>query len=183
LERAFAFAQQAVALDESLPEAHKELAYTYLYKNQHEQATAAAKRGITLDPNDAENIGQLGLILNFAGQPEEAIGFIKEAMRLNPRYPYNYLAYLGMAYRLAGRYEEAITVLQSATLRNPNFFPTHFHLAISYSELGREEEARAEAAEILRISPQFSLERMKRVYKNPTDFARDLAALRKAGLK
>ncbi|MGE0821272.1 MAG: tetratricopeptide repeat protein [Candidatus Binatia bacterium] len=145
LERAFALAQQAVALDESLPGAYKELAYTYLYKNQHEQAIAAAKRGITLDPNDAENIGQLGLILNFAGQPEEAIGFIKEAMRLNPRYPYNYLAYLGMAYRLAGRYEEAITALQSATLRNPNFFPTHFHLAISYSELGREEEARAEA--------------------------------------
>lgn len=183
LERAFALAQRAVALDESLPGAHKELAYTYLYKNQHEQATAAAKRGITLDPNDAENIGQLGLILNYAGQPEEAIGFIKEAMRLNPRYPYNYLAYLGMAYRLARRYEEAISVLQSATLRNPNFFPTHFHLSITYSELGWEEEARAEAAEILRISPQFSLERLKRVYKNPADFARDLAALRRAGLK
>jgi adenylate cyclase len=183
LERAFAFAQQAVSLDESLPGAYKELAYTYLYKNQHEQATAAAKRGITLDPNDAENIGQLGLILNYAGQPEVAIGFIKEAMRLNPRYPYNYLAYLGMAYRLARRYEEAISVLQSATLRNPNFFPTHFHLAITYSELGREEEARAEAAELLRISPQFSLERLKRVYKNPTDLARDLTALRKAGLK
>jgi adenylate cyclase len=185
LERAFVLAQKAVALDDSLPEAHKELAYTYLYKRQHEQAIAAAKRGIALGPNEAENTGQLGLILNFAGQPEEAVGLIQKAMRLNPRYPYNYLAWLGMAYRLAGRYDEAIAVLQSAAIRNPNFLPPHLHLAISYSEIGRDAEARAEVAELLRISPQFSLEGMKRVnaFKNPTEFERWITALRKAGLK
>jgi len=183
LERAFVLAQRAVALDDSLPEAYKELAYAYLYKRQHDQAIAAAKRGIALGPNEAENTGELGLILNFAGQPEEAIGLIQKAMRLNPRYPYNYLAWLGMAYRLAGQYDEAIAVLQSVTTRNPNFLPAHLHLAISYSELGRDEEARAEVAEILRISPQYSLGGMKAVFKNPTDFERWIAALRKAGLK
>ena len=101
-----------------------------------------AERAVALGPNEAENTGQLGLILNFAGQPEEAIGLIEKAMRLNPQYPYNYLTWLGMAYRLAGRYDEAIAVQQSVTIRNPNFLPAHLHLAISYSEQGRDAEAR-----------------------------------------
>jgi adenylate cyclase len=185
LERAFILAQQAVALDDSLPEAHKELAYAYLYKRQHEQAITAAKRGIALAPNDAEGYAELGLILSFAGRPEEAIGLIEKAIRLNPRYPVRYLSMLGMAYSVARQYEEALAVLQSASLRNPNSSPPHLFLAISYSELGRDAEARAEVAELLRINPKFSLEGVKRVsaFKNPEDLERRLAALRKAGLK
>lgn len=184
-ERGFVFAQQAVALDDSLPEAHTVLAYAYLYKSQHAQAIAAAKRAIALGPNEAEATALLGLILNFAGRPEEAIGLIQKAIRLNPRYQYNYISWLGMAYGLAGRYDEAIVTLQSATIRNPNFLFPHLHLVVSYSELGRDAEAQAEVAELLRISPKFSLEGLRRVlvFQDPTDLARYLAALRKAGLQ
>jgi adenylate cyclase len=58
-------------------------------------------------------------------------------------------------------------------------------LTVVYSELGREEEARAEAAEILRLNPNFSLEALKQrlLYKDPAQSERVLAALRKAGLK
>ena len=92
-------------------------------------------------------------------------------MHLSPRYPYNYLSQLGMAYGLARRYDEAITTLQSATIRNPDHLPAHLHLALSYSELSRDAEARAEVAELLRISPNFSLEGFRRVmpFKNPAD--------------
>ena len=54
LEQAFALAQQAVALDDSLPGAHAILGYVYLWKKQHEQAIAEAERAIALDPNDAD---------------------------------------------------------------------------------------------------------------------------------
>ena len=119
------------------------------------------------------------------GRPEDAVGLIEKAMRLNPRYPYNYLSWLGMAYRLTGRYEEAIAALKSATIRNPDFLSPHFHLAVIYSELGREEEARAEVAELLRISPNFSLEVLRQIlpHKDKAVLERLLAALRKAGLK
>ncbi len=65
------------------------------------------------------------------------------------------------------------------------FMWAHLGLAVSYSELGRGEEARAEIAEVLKIHPQFSLEGMRQrwPYKDPTDLERSLAALRKAGLK
>ena len=92
---------------------------------------------------------------------------------------------LGMAYRLVGRYEEAISVLQRASIRNPNLLPPHGHLLVSYSEVGRDAEARAEVAEILRISPNFSLEEIRRVFvfKDPAELEQYLAAMRKAGLK
>jgi adenylate cyclase len=61
----------------------------------------------------------------------------------------------------------------------------HAGLATIYSELGREEEARAEAAEVLRINPKYSLEvwRQRFLYKDPAVLECMLAALRKAGLK
>ena len=69
--------------------------------------------------------------------------------------------------------------------RNPDFLGTHGNLAVIYSELDREEEARAEVAEVLRLSPNYSLEglRQRLFYKDPAEAERYLAALRKAGLK
>jgi adenylate cyclase len=48
-----------------------------------------------------------------------------------------------------------------------------------------EDDARAEAAEVLRLNPQFSLEAFgdRLPYKDPAETERVLAALRKAGLK
>jgi adenylate cyclase len=69
--------------------------------------------------------------------------------------------------------------------RYPNILGAHLTLAAVYSELGRAAEARAEAAEVLRLNPQFSLEvhRQREPIKDPALLERQLAALRKAGLK
>src|SRR5262249_48804102 len=104
---------------------------------------------------------------------------------LNPRYPPIYLFFLGMGYRLTGQHEEAIAALKRALTHNPDLLAAHRDLAVVYSELSREEEARAETAEILRISPNFSLEvyQQRLPYKDPAVLERQIAALRKAGLK
>ena len=64
--------------------------------------------------------------------------------------------------------------------------PAHLLLAASYSEIGREEEARVEAAEIERLgSPQDSLEAwiQRLPYKDQAVLERLFDSLRKAGLK
>ena len=110
-------------------------------------------------------------------------------MRLDPKYPFYYKFYLAHAYYLAGQYEEAIRASEEALARaralKADPMIAHLHLATSYSELGREEEARAEVAEMLRISPNLSLEvwRQRLPYKDPAVLERLLAALSKAGLK
>jgi tetratricopeptide (TPR) repeat protein len=86
---------------------------------------------------------------------------------------------------LTRQYDEAIATQQKVLSRNRNLLGSHLILTVSYSELGREEEARAEASEVLRRSPTYSLDVLRQTwpYKDPADMERTLAALRKAGLK
>jgi len=124
-------------------------------------------------------------MLAWTERPEEGIGLIEKAMRLNPRYPVWYVERLGAAYRAAGRYEEAIVQMKRVVTLTPNNVPAHFVMAICYVELGRQEEAQAEAAEVLRINPNFSLEWFKQniPIKDQALLERTIAAARKAGLK
>ena len=185
LEQAFALAQRAIALDDSLPTAHSTLGNVLLWKKQHDQAIAEGERAIALDPNFADAYARLGFTLGSAGQPEEALKMVEKAMRLNPRYPSLYLMISGRAHILAGRHEKGIADLKNALVRTPNLIPAHYILVVAYSELGQEEAARTQVAELQRISPNFSLEglRQRAPYKDPAVLERHLAALRKAGLK
>jgi adenylate cyclase len=140
---------------------------------------------MTLDPNADESYDTLGIIQVFAGRPEEGIKLIEKAMRLNPRYPPMYIFHLSIAYRVAERYAEALAPGKKAVALTPNFGPAHWNLTVIYSELGRLEEARAELAEVLQLQPAMSLEWVRKnlPFKDPVVLERQLAALRKAGLK
>jgi len=97
----------------------------------------------------------------------------------------NHLGSVGIAYALVGRFEDALVLLRRFSSRYPNVLAAHLNLAAVYSELGKEAEARAEAAEVLRINPKFSLEvhRQRMPIKDPVILERHIAALRKAGLQ
>ncbi len=132
LERALALAQQALALDDSLPRAHSLLSSVYAQKQQYDQAIAEGERAIAFDPNNADSYAVQTDVLNFAGRPEDALRMVEQAMRLNPHYPAWYLLRLGLAYRLTGRYAEAVATMKEATSRSPNLVPAHATLAYSY---------------------------------------------------
>jgi adenylate cyclase len=132
LEQAMVLAQQAVALDDSLPFAHSLLGFVYEQRQQHDQATAESERAIALDPNNADSYAWQAEVLSRAGRPEDALRAVTQAMRLNPHYPPHYLFELGVAYRFTGRYAEAVVTLKEAINRNPNLLPAHLLLALSY---------------------------------------------------
>jgi adenylate cyclase len=121
LERALALAQQAVALDDSLPRAHSVLSFVYVVKQQYDQAIAEGERATALDPNNADSYVMRAFVLNVAGRPEDALRMVEQAMRLNPHYPPIYLFQLGWAYSSTGRYAEAIATLKDLISRSPNF--------------------------------------------------------------
>jgi adenylate cyclase len=185
MERAVELAQKALALNDTLDFTHSLLGNIYLMKRQYEKAIAEGERAVALNPNGADAHAHLGMTLSYVGRPEEAIVMLKRATRLNPLPPNWYLFSLGQAYRLTGQYEEAIAVYKRALHRNPDDMLAHAGLAATYSLLEREEEAHAEAAEVLRINPKFSLDHLAKTmpFKNQTDTERYIDALRKAGLK
>ena len=127
----------------------------------------------------------MGISLVYAGRQQEAITPLEKAIRINPIPPSLYFGRLGVAYRDTGRYEEAIAQFKKAISLAPDTHIPHLFLASTYSLAGRDEEARAEASEVLRIRPKFSLERFEKrlFYKNKADTEIYIGALRKAGLK
>jgi adenylate cyclase len=175
-------------MDESDARTHVILGNAYGYKREHEKAIAELERALVLDPNNALGHMNLGHHLANAGRPQEAIPLLKKSMRLSPlsqNHASMCLYRLGVAYRLMGQYEEALSALKKAANIRPNFWAIQLTLAATYIHLGREEEARAAAAEVRRIVRNFSLERYaKRVpLKNKADTEFYIDALRKAGLK
>ncbi len=184
LDRAVESAQMAIALDEGLALAHQQLGWNYMWKRQPDKAIASGQRAIALDPSLDSAQAYLGEILNFAGRPEQGLEHINKAIHLNPYHPFWYKYILAHSYDLIGRQQEAIELMKKALAVNPDFLPAQRHLVVIYSELNRMEEARAEVAEILRVSPEYTISawRARTRYIDPAILRRFVENLRKAGL-
>jgi adenylate cyclase len=185
LAKAAELYQKVIAMDPSDAPARGFLGMTYTIMREHEKGIAETEKAVALNPNAADAQAFFGYILTFNGRHKEAIEPIKKAIRLYPFPPNWYFAQLGLAYCHAGMYEEAILALEKALRVQPRNFVARLWLAVSYSLLGREEEARTEAAEVLRRNLKFSLQRWAngQPYKNQADRDLVMNALRKAGLK
>jgi adenylate cyclase len=185
LAKAAELYKKVLALDSTDAPAHAFLGMVYTMMRQHEKGIAQGEEAVALNPNAADAQCMFGLILHFNGRHKEGIEAIKKAIRLNPFPPNWYWHCLGFAYCHAGMYEEAIAACKKALRFQPDNLPAHLRLAAAYSLLGRQEEARAEAMEVLRIEPGFSLIRFAKAqpYKNRADIDLFLNALGKAGLK
>jgi adenylate cyclase len=178
--------KKALAIDDSLPIAHFLLTGFYLARRDYDDAIAEGERAVALDPGGSGAYFQFGSALLFACRPEEAIPMFQKAIRLNPNAEAYNFAFFGQALRMTGRFGEAISPFKKALQRSPDFIMAHLGLATTYSMMGREKEARAEAEEVLRINPKFSLDyyvRTVSTYKDQSETDKVVDALRKAGLK
>ena len=184
LAHAIALAQKAIALNDSEGNPHSILGFLLTMKGDCEKGLVEGERAIELNPSSADAHARLAMTLSSSGRWEEAIASFKQAVRLSPIPPVYYLFHMSLAFAMAGRYEEAIALAEKAVHREPDNVMARFFLAAHYSLADRAEEARSEAAEVIRISPEFSLEHVSRTWplKQP-DKDRFVAALRKAGLK
>jgi len=185
LEKAIDLARKAIALDDAYAEPHGMLSFLYTIKREYENALAEGERGVALDPNGADVYAWYAGSLTFAGRPEEAIPLLQRAIRINPLGPTHYFMYLGNAFRLTGRFEEAVPAYKKALQRAPDNSAAHIGLLATYSMMGREKEARAEAADVFRINPKFTLDYYVKTlpYKDQSVIHGLAEACRKAGLK
>ena len=185
LRQASDFAERAVKLNDSLPQAHIALGFINMWRRDHEAAIAEVNKGLVLDPNHAEGQMYQAIILGFAGQPEESMEWVEKAIRLNPGSPFWYLFAQGNAYFSMGRYTEAVAACVKAAISNPNFIFAHLLLLACYSHLGNQEECEAELKECLTRMPDLSISWAQEVmpYKNDEVLTRFINDLREADLQ
>ncbi len=199
------------SLNDSEPGAYMLLGNLDLTKRRYDQAILEGQRAVALAPNLTDGYFWLSRVLVYSGRPKEAVLAAEKGMRLNPRHPGYCLIVVAGAYMYMGRFEEARSTFEQALVTQPNDPAMHMWLAVVDVELGRNDDARAEAndpamhmwlavvdvelgrnddaraeaAEVLRLSPHYSLATWQQVYqyKDPALPERWLADLRKAGLK
>lgn len=170
----------AVRLDPGESRCHQFLAQAYRFQDKFDMAIQHFERGAALNPNDANGIAQMGSVLAIAGRAEEGIELIRQAMRLNPLHPEWYWAGLSSALYLARRYEEAL-VANRQLAPSRHAWPLA-RVAACLAQLGRLDDAGAQAAEVLRLQPDFRVSAELPHYKNRDDAEHVRDGMLKAGL-
>jgi adenylate cyclase len=182
LDRAIQLVRLAIELDPKLTDAYAELGYTIVRKREFDAAAAAAERAIGLNPNFADY--RHAFVFFAVGEHVKAIEIAKTQMRLDPFHPHFAPLMAGEAFYMLGQYHEALHWLRDAIGRTPNHQYGHAWLAATYAQLGQLANARAEAAEVSRINPKYSIKTHERtaVFKRAEDTENLVDGLRKAGL-
>jgi adenylate cyclase len=126
---------------------------------------------------------QLANVYYYSGDPSRAIDTLNDYMRLDPLYPALALHFLAQAQHSLGQFHAAVTTLKRRLAREPSE-NGYALLASCYGHLGQVDESRSAWAEVMRIAPDFLVERRWGTlpFKNPHEYARRIEGLRKAGL-
>jgi adenylate cyclase len=152
-------------------------------ERRFDQAVADADRAVALNPNYAMGYLFLGQALTADGQPAQGIVSLQKAIRLDPESQDFYASEVGFADLCMGRYQDAVRLIERSAAVYPNGLYLHIELSIAYTELGKDEEARAQADEVMRLSPQFKVPLPEKMPLKDLALAkRDYTDLRKAGL-
>ena len=185
LDKAVELLQKSLSMDDSNGRIHGLLGQLYTMRREYDKGIAEGERAVALDPGGGDVLYYYAWILNFAGRYEEAISLLQRAIRLNPLGATFYHHQLGNALQWTGRFGEAVSEFKKVIQRAPDDIYAHAQLAATYSMMGREEEARSEVAEVVRINPKYTLDFFVKtsILKDRSKIDDIVGALRKAGLK
>ena len=183
IEQAHKFAQKAVVLDPNLPLAHAQFSMVLSWKRKNDAAVESLEKALAINPNFSD--WRFVATLVFAGEQVRALHLSEAYFRCDPFHPSALFVYCGLALYQLKKYPEALVQLRKARLQAPEGRGVHLVLAATYAQSGRLDEAQAEAAEVLRIQPCYTIDAVSRrlmAFKRSEDAEHYIDGLRKAGL-
>jgi tetratricopeptide (TPR) repeat protein len=153
-----------------------------------EEAIAAYRKAIEIDPNYAMAYNFLGSTLQSQGKLEEAITAYRKAIEIDPKLAnaYHNLANayynLGIILNNQGKLEEAIAASRKAIEIEPNFAMAYYNLGNTLHNQGKLEEAIAASRKAIKIEPNFAVgyNSLGNTLKNQGKLEEAIAAYRKA---
>ena len=183
LQTALDYANEAIALNDSIPVAYFAKGLVFRERYEYVQALVEAQKSIEIDPNYANGHVLLATLLYYAGRPAEGLAMIQKAQRLHPLHPSNYPFHEGQALFILKRYDEAINAFEKGLKQNDTSQRLRVWLAATYAQVGRQEDAQWEAEQVLMSDPNFSLKRLPQAFpfKDKKELDHIVGALRKAG--
>ena len=134
--KARAAAQKALAIDDSLAEAHAVLAGSYQNLWEWDSAEQEFRHAIELDPNSGSTHQWYGLFLSYNARNEEALVQFKRAVEIDPlNLTFNTDLATGLA--TAHQYDLALDHLKKTIDMDPSYAGAHSNLANVYFDMGK----------------------------------------------
>ena len=155
--KAKAAALKALSIDGNLAEAHTALGLAILHFDWNwAGAEVSFRTAAKLNPNYAAAYQLLGVYMLRIDRLSEALIALKKAQELDPLALIN-AVWLAEVLRYCGETEASISLHLETLRTSPDFFPAHYHLAFSYIDAGRLDEAEIHREQAVRLSHENSL--------------------------
>jgi DNA-binding SARP family transcriptional activator/TolB-like protein len=187
MDEAEALCLQALRIDPANAEAMGIFAHVLAFVHKDlEGALELFDRALHLNPNLAMVWALSAPVHCYVGKPDDALTRLDRYRDLAPNDPYfsMFETMYTIAHLMRHDYERAIATGQRGVRNNPGFTNGYKPLLAALGHTGRSREAAEVLATLLRLEPDFSIERFRQVY--PLKRARDLnhyvVGLRKAGV-
>lgn len=116
-------------------------------------------RALSVNENSAFAWGMSAAAYSYLGRPEEALERLRNAFRLSPFEPINFIFWTiaGIAEFIAGRYDNAVAWLRKAQRANPRFLASHRFLTASLGMSGDLDGAKQAGVELLIVEPSITV--------------------------
>lgn len=161
VSRARAYLREAIRLAPYRTGLYTELGVLELRAGNWQGALAAFDQAFQLDPDDPLLANNLAYLLIDTGlDPHRGVSLARQAVERAPQEP-AYLDTLGWGYTRTGRLDEAAEILSRARDLAQDLGPQTqaeiaYHLAVTLARMGRQEDARKLALEVLDLDPGFA---------------------------
>ena len=147
--------EECAVSNSDLAATHNDRGKMLLDQGKSDEAIAALREAIRLDPTLGSAHNTLGMILDDQGKSNEAIDEYREAIRLDPL---SALAHsnLGIALTEQGNIEEAIGHLQEAIRLEPRFALAYSNLGVALIQQGKIEQGIDHHRKAIRLDPNLA---------------------------
>jgi adenylate cyclase len=182
-EMALRLARRAIELAPHSSRGHHALSLALWLTNDVEGSLEAARKGLSLNPNDTELMAELGMRFAWRNRWEEGLSLLRDAYARNPGQPSGYRLAFFLDHYLHGRYEPALA--EARRIDAPQIVYGHLAVAMSAGALGRAGEAQAAVGRLLAIDPAYGEHVVQDLEKrniHPDLVPVIVEGLRKAGL-
>jgi TolB-like protein/tetratricopeptide (TPR) repeat protein len=183
LDQASDAARRAMALDSTNTRAIQARMLSLFFKGDVDAALKVGERGVALNPNDSELVGEYGMRLALSGEWSRGCAMIERAVeRIPAPLGFDDLGLAVCSY-MQGDYQQATFRVRKADLeKNPIY---HFVAAAIYGELGDAAAAERERQWILTNASELLHDirsELRLRLKTPRDQEHFLDGLKRAGL-
>ena len=153
LERALNAEQMATQANPDSQLAWEGLAAAHFFRHEFKQFDFAAKRTVSINPNDASTIANIGNYYSFWGKFDEGLPLMEKAMTLSPRHAFWY--YWSFYWKaIEDRdFERALALIESGFA--PGLGSSHALLASVLAHLGQLDRAKTEVNRAVEVWPWF----------------------------